>query len=1008
MAGTSSEKAQQQGGKDSGGTADKPNYRKTLNLPQTSFPMRANLIQNEPQSQKRWERMDLYHRTREVRTDDGVTGNKGPWSFHDGPPYASGSLHLGHVLNKALKDFVVRTRGMMGYDVEFTPGWDCHGLPIEHRVMTEMHESGKGKKINELNDDDRRMAVRRSCVDSAKKFIKVQMRQMKQLLTLADYDKPYLTMQKAYESAVLGVFADLVAQGVVYRDLKPVHWSIANQTALAEAELEYEDVEDTSVFVNFEVEDEAQLWSVFGVTAQQAKEAGATKPAALMIWTTTPWTLPANLAVAVHARFRYALLVLDGRPVVVAEELAEKVATTGPGLAHLPEDAQDGNGAGTAFVPLAVCNGEDLLSVRYRHPFCDRVSPVVAADYVTLEDGTGLVHTAPGHGLEDYLTGLSNGLEIYCPVLEDGTFDETAPEWLHGKTVWEANPMVLERLDKSGHLYHEHRFTHSYPHDWRSKTPVIFRATKQWFIGVDKETKRDGKSLRQMALDITARDVAFFPEWGRNRMRGMLESRPDWCLSRQRAWGLPIPAFRMPDGTVVLTEQIVRAVAKAVGEHGSDLWFTKPAAEVLQYYDAAHDPEAPDGLDVNTLEKMYDIFDVWFESGSSWCDVMKDRGRGYPVDLYLEGSDQHRGWFQLSLLCGLGSTGTTPFKALLTHGFTVDKDGKKMSKSVGNTVEVDDLFKEFGADICRWWVAGLNFENDIKADHDYFTVAGEAYRKVRNTLRFLLSNLYDFEPSTSDNPDGHCVDLSAFPPHSLDAWVLSEYNALARKVMAAYKRYDFRTAQAALYDFCNVTLSAEYCAAVKDRLYCDKPDSARRRRTQTAMWELVEGLVRLLAPILPHTADEAYRALWKCDPKSDERCIHLMTFVESYSVSAAPEWEKVLALHDSVMKKIEEARAAKQFDNPLDAGVRVPDTAEGTLSAFAGAVAEYGEDFCGDLADLLGVSRVEIVDSGESLEVYSLADAPRCDRSWKRDGSVKQRADGGWLSGRDAEAVGVE
>jgi len=992
--------------KQSNNQDEKRSYRKTLNLPSTTFPMRGNLVQNEPQSRKRWDKLDLYAKTREVRTTD-LGENKGPWSFHDGPPYANGSIHLGHLLNKVLKDFVVRSRTMMGYDVEFTPGWDCHGLPIEHKVMSIMHEKGQMEKLAKLPEDQRRMVVRKECGKSAQKFIKLQMGQMKQLLTLADYDKPYLTMHHDYESAVLGVFADMVHQGVVYRDLKPVHWSIANETALAEAELEYEDVEDTSAFVNFDVANVDRLYEVFGVSEQQVQEAGGTEPAALMVWTTTPWTLPANLAVAVHERFRYALVVVDGRPVVLAEGLVRAVTA-------LRGDGQD------EVVSLGTCAGAELLDVTYNHPFCDRVSQVVAADYVTLEDGTGLVHTAPGHGQEDYQTGLKNGFDIYCPVLEDGTFDESVPKWLHGQTVWDANPLVLETLKKSGHLYYEQRFMHSYPHDWRSKTPVIFRATEQWFVDVNKPMKDHDRSLKEMALEVTASDVAFYPEWGRNRMRGMLESRPDWCLSRQRAWGLPIPAFKLSDGTVLLTEQVVRVVADAVAEEGSDLWFTSSPKDILQKYDPMNDPEAPESLrqlykdggwDGVGIEKMHDIFDVWFESGSSWCSVMKDRGRGYPIDLYLEGSDQHRGWFQLSLLCGLGSTGRSPFKAVLTHGFTVDKEGRKMSKSLGNTLEVEDLLKEFGADVCRWWVAGLNFENDIKTDHDFFSVAGEGYRKVRNTLRFLLSNLQDFIPTTAENPDGDSVALVDIPAHSLEAWVLGEYNRVAETVIKAYGRYDFRAAQSALYDFCNITLSADYCAATKDRLYCDKPDGVRRRRTQTVMWHLVEGLTRLLAPILTHTADEAHRALWKQSDEqagrnSNDRCVHLMTFVESYVVKTAEQWPQVIAAHDEAMRLIELARAEKKFDNPLDAEVRWPDR-DGLFSQFANEVSQYGEDFRVDCADLLGVSRVAFVDGDAEPEVVSLQDEPRCERSWKRDGTVRERSDGGLLSDRDAGAIDV-
>jgi isoleucyl-tRNA synthetase len=493
-----------------------PNYKQSLNLPKTAFPMRANLAQNEPQSEKRWDQTRLYAKMQESRKAAGAE----PYVFHDGPPYANGSIHVGHLLNKVLKDIVVRSRLLMGYNCPYIPGWDCHGLPIEHRVMTELVESGKVEKLNSLTDDQRRIAVRRECAKYAEKFVKLQMGQMKRLLTLADYDDPYITMEPRYESGVLDVFAELVSQGLVYRALKPVHWSIANETALAEAELEYEDREDPSIYVDFEVADRSQIEEAFGI------ELDATP--SLMIWTTTPWTLPANLAIAVHERYRYALVEVDGNVTVMASDLVERVTKAG--------------GASDVRV-LAECEGANLVGLEYRHPFADRNGRVVAADYVTLEDGTGLVHTAPGHGQEDYQTGLREGLEIYCPVRGDGTFDDTVPQWLRGKSVWDANKIIIEHLNKSGHMYHWHMFTHSYPHDWRSKTPVIFRSTEQWFVGVDQPRSGNQQSLRAMAMDAVNGAVRFIPEWGRNRMRGMLESRPDWCLSRQRAWGLPIPAF---------------------------------------------------------------------------------------------------------------------------------------------------------------------------------------------------------------------------------------------------------------------------------------------------------------------------------------------------------------------------------------------------------------------------------------------------------------------------------
>lgn len=936
-----------------------PDYKSTLNLPKTDFAMKANLSQAEPLTVKRWQDEALYDTVQAARANAPL------YSFHDGPPYANGSIHLGHLLNKVLKDIVVRSRLMDGMRVPYVPGWDCHGLPIEHKVVTDMNEKGKLQKVMELPDDQRRMIIRRECQTYADKFVKLQAGQMQRLLTLADYANPYLTMKPAFEGAVIEDFADLVEQGLVYRALKPVHWSIANRTALAEAELEYEDRQDLSVYVDFEAADREAVERVFGCELDCTPS--------FTIWTTTPWTLPANLAIAVHADYRYAVVEVDGNLAIMASDLVAKVTKL----------------AGSDKVRIvAETDGAKLVGLKYRHPFCDRESSVVAADYVTLEDGTGLVHTAPGHGAEDYRTGLKEGLETYCPVRDDGTYDDTVPAWLRGKSVWDANKEITEHLRQSGHLYHDHVFTHSYPHDWRSKTPVIFRATEQWFIGVDRATKRDGISLRALALDATGKGAAeggidFVPSWGRNRMRGMLESRPDWCISRQRAWGLPIPAFRTEAGEILLTSGTVRAIAKRFREKGSDAWFTDGPAELLAHWNAAADPDAPKGVDISKLVKLYDIFDVWFESGSSWNAVLRERGLGFPADLYLEGSDQHRGWFQLSLLPALGATGKPPFKALVTHGFIVDKDGKKMSKSIGNTIEVEDLLKQVGAEVCRWWVFSVPYEGDIKVDMSFFTTAGESYRKIRNTVRYLLSNLYDYTPSADE-----AAQLSKTDPNSIDGWALGEFCKLQEAVLASYRGANFRDAQVAIFDFCNSTLSSEWFAATKDRLYCDRADGTRRRATQRAMNAVAEGLIRMLAPVLPHTADEAWRALKGADAKSVVFEQHVpITF------AGAAGWPAVFAARESAMKALEEAKS-QGIENSLDAGLVIPD-ADGTLKPFAA-----------ELADLMGVSRVTLDPAAKLVSVTDLREEPRCERSRKRDGTVRERQDGGLLSDRDAEAVG--
>jgi isoleucyl-tRNA synthetase len=669
--------------------SDKSPYRATLNLPKTSFLMKANLVQNEPASLKRWNAMGLYEKSLQVRA------GAPRFVFHDGPPYANGSIHLGHLLNKCLKDFVVRTSMMSGHTCHFVPGWDCHGLPIEHKVMTELMEAGKLDKLKGLPAEQRHMAVRRECRKYAEKFVKLQAMQLQRLLTLADYDHPYLTMAPEFEGATLEVLARLMEQGLVYRALKPVHWSVANETALAEAELEYYDREDISVYVDFEAADADAVYDAFGLPREDALHADRddmieaelagdaplgsdlaveasgeedwgprpTQRPSFMIWTTTPWTLPANLAIAVNPKIVYALVRVDGNIAVMAADAVERVTK-----AAKSEEVK----------VLATTTGAKLVGLSYRHPFVSEgtgvertksVWTVLPAEYVTLEDGTGLVHTAPGHGADDFATGKANGIPIYCPVLGDGRYDQSVPEFLRGLSIWKANDLIVQNLRDSGHLFHDHKFTHSYPHDWRGKTPVIFRCTEQWFIGVDTPTRREERSMRELglsAVDAQREDrVRFVPEWGRNRMRGMLDSRPDWCISRQRAWGLPIPAFFTPEGSVFMTPASVRAVAKMVREKGSDVWFTAAPAELLAHYNPASDADAKQFLGssperfVSSLTKGPDILDVWFESGSTWNAVIRERfgDADFPTDLYLEGSDQHRGWFQSSMLTSLGATG---------------------------------------------------------------------------------------------------------------------------------------------------------------------------------------------------------------------------------------------------------------------------------------------------------------------------------------------------------------
>ncbi len=950
-------------------TVKKINYKNTLNLPRTSFPMKANLTQREPALQKAWAEEKLYEKTRE-RSE-----HREKFIFHDGPPYANGPIHLGHLLNKVLKDLVVRSKTMEGYNVDFIPGWDCHGLPIEHKVLKDLGDSARGYT---------KLKIRNKCFNYASKFVKVQSGQMKRLGTTGNYDNPYLTMVPRYEVGVLEVFARLIDNRLVYRDLKPIHWSIENQTALADAELEYYDRKDKSIFVLFQIDDTNNLPLPVEVSG---------KDIYLMIWTTTPWTLPANLAAAVSPVGDYGLYEIThwGKKIItiLSELLAEKVF------------GRSGTGS---FKKIGSFKGDELAEsgITYVHPFMQRRGVVVGAEYVTFEDGTGIVHIAPGHGIEDYQTGLKEGLDIYCPVLEDGTFDKTVPDWLQGVNVWKGNKLVIDALRKNGHLFHEEEYFHSYPHDWRSKTPTIFRAAKQWFVAVDKPYGKDGKTLRDKAIDGVVNKVRFFPEWGRNRLRGMLEARPDWCISRQRSWGLPIPYFTNDRGEHLLTVRTVELVASKIKEKGSDVWFIEDAEHILEGYDPADDPDAPDWIKnepeliKGKLSKGMDIFDVWFESGSSWNSVLKHQKRsiGYPADLYLEGSDQHRGWFHLSLLLALGVTGEPPYRGILTHGFMVDVHGKKMSKSGGNALDVDEILKKHGADVCRWWVSNLKYSNDIKTDWRYFEVAADEYRKIRNTIRFLLGNISDFDPEKDK------TDLTADEDKlSIDHWAYVNFSIFVTRTKKAYSEFDYKRAGELIFSFCSETLSSVYLAAVKDRLYCDRRDSRRRRRSQTIMYDIADGLIRLLAPILVHTADEAYRCLNEQCGADDVKSVHLTEFPDVESIKLDNAWNEVLNIRSQCMKRLEEAKS-HGISNPLDAGIQIS-----LNSDLYNTIKPYEPE----LADLCGVSRFNIKNGNDlKVEVNDLTMEARCERSWKRDETVKKRTDGGMLCDRDAEVLGIQ
>ena len=944
---------------------DKKNYSKTLNLPQTNFAMKANLTQREPQQRKNWDKIDIYKKIIEAREGSPL------YILHDGPPYANGDIHMGHVINKVLKDMVVKYKTMSGFQAPYVPGWDCHGLPIEAKVFTELGD--KAKTMSKLE-------IRKLCKQYASKYVKLQSRQFKDLGVFGDFENPYLTLKPQYEAGICEVFAELVGKGLVYKQLKPIHWCSGCKTALADAELEYEDITSPSIFVNFPATKEsvAKLKSLGLAGGDDGSNV------CFMIWTTTPWTLAANLAISAHPDLEYKSITFtqNGKKVtsIIAQARLDAVIAAGK--------------LENYTVSEKTVKGSELIGLRYQHPYIEKNPTdkdawlVISANFVTTEDGTGLVHTAPGHGLEDFIAGQQNKLAVYSPVKDDGCYDDTVPTWLIGKNVLQVDKEVNDCLRDKGFLFAEGKISHSFPHCWRSHTPVIFRSTWQWFILVDKQMP-NGKSLRQLALERIPK-VKWIPAWGEKRITGMLESRPDWCISRQRSWGMPIPVFYNSDGKTLLTKESVLAVAAHIKQKGSDSWFTDSPKDIL-----GENFKLPSGFSFDDLQKEENIFDVWFESGCSWHSVAKQAGWPVPVDLYLEGSDQHRGWFQLSLLPALGAQGIEPFKTVLTHGFTVDEFGKKQSKSLGNYVNAQDEVKKYGSDILRLWVSSVNYQEDMRCSDTLIARLQEAYRKIRNTLRYLLGNTSDFDPSKNNVPYEKMFEI--------DKWAVQQLQKLISEVTDAYENFLFHKVYTLIYNFCVVEMSSIYMDLLKDRLYCDGKDSVSRRSCQTAMYKILDCLTRMLAPVLAHTAEEIYEAM----PAKTEtvESVHLLKWPQAdKSVDwqkEAPKWEKLMSLRDEVLKELEGLRQKQTIASNQESSITISTDDSDLINI----VEQFGIK---NFAALCIVSEVKL-NKQKADKLVSAEKSPhsKCQRCWNYWPSVGKNSEQPELCERCIEVIKV-
>jgi len=910
-------------------------YKETLNLPETDFPMKANLVKREPEILAQWEKGNVYASIREKLK------GKPKFVFHDGPPYANGHIHMGHALNKILKDFIVRFMTMRGYDATFIPGWDCHGLPIEHQVTKEQREKKKTPSKSE---------IRKLCREYAGRFVDIQAQEFKRLGVFADWENPYLTMSYSYEAAIVEELGKFAVNGSVFNGLKPVHWCTSCRTALAEAEVEYADHQSPTIYVKFPVKS--------GLNGQLG-DIDPTK-VNFVIWTTTPWTLPANLAVCLHPEFQYSAVEIGGEVYVVAEKLLSKLVLEWDIKAHKV---------------VGSCLGKKLEEVICKHPFVDRDSRVVLGNHVTLEQGTGCVHTAPGHGQEDYVVGQKYNLETYNPVDDGGVFKSEVAEF-GGLFVRKANPLIVEKLREDGYLIHDNKVNHSYPHCWRCHQPIIFRATSQWFISMDTN------ELRDQALNAI-REIKWIPSWGEDRIFSMVENRPDWCISRQRAWGVPITLFNCVSCNEMLrSPEVFSHIVNLVKKYGADFWFEKDSLELL-----------PEGTTCpcggKEFSKTNDILDVWFDSGVSHASVLEGNPNlDWPADLYLEGSYQHRGWFHSSLLESIGTRGKAPYKAALTHGYVVDGKGKKMSKSAGNVIAPQKIIDQYGAEILRLWVASENYREDIRVSQEILKRLTEAYRKIRNTFRYLLGNLYDFDLASDSVPAEDLLEI--------DKYILYRFKLLNEKIMKAFENYEFHIFYHSFYNFCVVDLSAFYLDILKDRLYTYPEKSKARRSGQTVLNELLTGMTRLMAPVLSFTAEE----VWSYFSHSDGKSVHMNSFTDSIDVSVDEgficRWDMLTDLKSEVSKALELCRREKVIGHSLDAQVKL--VLPSNVSSVLG-----GE--CSDFKFIFIVSSVEVVkaldnegkvyssEKMKGLEIgVSRMGGEKCERCWnyfKEDRSDK-------------------